>query len=50
MEFQGEIYQPTEDDVISKIKDEGDFDSLRLKIVKKLKENVILELAHFKLI
>lgn len=47
MEFQGEIHQPTEEDVILKIKDEGDFDSLRLKIIKKLKENVILQLCFF---
>ncbi|KAG8382323.1 hypothetical protein BUALT_Bualt05G0065500 [Buddleja alternifolia] len=30
------------EDVISKIKDDGDFDRLRLKIIRKLKENVSL--------
>lgn len=30
------------DDVISKLKDDGDFDRLRLKIIRKLKENVSL--------
>lgn len=28
------------DDVISKLKDDGDFDKLRIKIIRKLKENV----------
>lgn len=28
------------EDVISKLKDDGDFDRLRLKIIRKLKENV----------
>ena len=28
------------EDVISKLKDDGDFDDLRLKIVRKKKENV----------
>lgn len=31
----------TAEDVISKLKDDGDFDTLRLKIIRKLKENVI---------
>lgn len=30
------------EDVISKLKDDGDFDRLRLKIIRKLKENVSL--------
>ena len=28
------------DDVIAKLKDDGDFDNLRLKIIRKLKDNV----------
>ncbi|MQL90850.1 hypothetical protein Taro_023452 [Colocasia esculenta] len=31
--------RPTAEEVISKLKDDGDFDALRLKIVRKLKEN-----------
>ncbi|KAJ0815862.1 hypothetical protein HanPI659440_Chr00c28g0736861 [Helianthus annuus] len=27
------------DDVISKLKDDGDFDKLRIKIIRKIKEN-----------
>lgn len=30
----------SKEDVISKIKDDGDFDRLRVKIIRKLKENV----------
>lgn len=29
------------DEVIAKLKDDGDFDKLRLKIIRKLKDNVI---------
>ena len=32
--------RPKAEDVISKLKDDGDFDDLRLKIVRKIKENV----------
>lgn len=32
--------QISSDDVISKLKDDGDFDKLRLKTIRKLKENV----------
>jgi hypothetical protein len=28
------------DDVIAKLKDDGDFDKLRLKIIRKIKDNV----------
>lgn len=30
------------EDVISKLKDDGDFDRLRLKIIRKIKDNVSL--------
>jgi hypothetical protein len=30
------------DDVIAKVKDDGDFDRLRLKIIRKVKDNVSL--------
>ncbi|XP_078442770.1 uncharacterized protein LOC144712386 [Wolffia australiana] len=35
----GKRDRPKAEDVISKLKDDGDFDSLRLKIVRKIKEN-----------
>ncbi|KAL5991383.1 hypothetical protein ACLOJK_012291 [Asimina triloba] len=35
----------TADEVIAKFKDDGDFDTLRLKIIRKLKENVSLSLS-----
>ncbi|XP_074576862.1 uncharacterized protein LOC141833342 [Curcuma longa] len=31
--------RPTAEEVISRLKDDGDFDSLRLKIIRKVKEN-----------
>ncbi|CAI0414051.1 unnamed protein product [Linum tenue] len=31
------------DDVIAKLKDDGDFDNLRLKIIRKLKDNGLFE-------
>ncbi|RZS09642.1 hypothetical protein BHM03_00040755 [Ensete ventricosum] len=34
--------RPTAEEVIARLKDDGDFDSLRLKIVRKVKENVSL--------
>lgn len=37
------------DEVIAKLKDDGDFDKLRLKIIRKLKDNVsflLLDLFH----
>ncbi|KAL9249886.1 hypothetical protein AKJ16_DCAP03016 [Drosera capensis] len=38
----GIVPKITAEDVISKLKDDGDFDKLRLKIVRKLKDNVDL--------
>lgn len=35
------------EDVISKLKDDGDFDRLRVKIVRKLKENVSICLCMY---
>lgn len=32
--------RPTAEEVIAKLKDDGDFDELRLKIIRKVKENV----------
>jgi hypothetical protein len=32
----------SKDEVIAKLKDDGDFDKLRLKIIRKLKDNVSL--------
>ena len=41
MENGGGIeHKRSAEDVISKLKDDGDFDRLRLKIIRKLKENV----------
>ena len=37
---KGSIDRPKVEDVISKLKDDGDFDDIRLKIVRKIKENV----------
>lgn len=34
--------RPTAEEVIARLKDDGDFDSLRLKIIRKVKENVSL--------
>ena len=31
----------SKEEVIEKLKDDGDFDSLRLKIIRRLKDNVI---------
>ena len=31
----------SKEDVIEKLKDDGDFDSLRLQIIRRLKDNVI---------
>lgn len=39
--------RPKAEDVISKLKDDGDFDALRLKIVRKIKENVSLLILQF---
>lgn len=36
---QGEVVVGKEE-VIAKLKDDGDFDKLRLKIIRKLKDNV----------
>lgn len=38
MESSGEVIG--KEKVISKLKDDGDFDRLRLKIIRKLKDNV----------
>ncbi|URE15341.1 hypothetical protein MUK42_11336 [Musa troglodytarum] len=35
--------RPTAEEVIARLKDDGDFDSLRLKIIRKVKENEFLE-------
>lgn len=34
--------RPTAAEVIGRLKDDGDFDTLRLKIIRKVKENVRL--------
>lgn len=40
MENSGSVHRKIDaDEVISKLKDDGDFDKLRLKIIRKLKEN-----------
>ena len=35
----------TKDEVIAKLKDDGDFDKLRLKIIRKLKDDVTISLS-----
>ncbi|XP_077236982.1 uncharacterized protein LOC143878594 [Tasmannia lanceolata] len=39
MEESGSTKEITEEEVIGKLKDDGDFDNLRLKIIRKLKDN-----------
>lgn len=36
----GHNHRISKDDVVAKLKDDGDFDRLRLKIIRKLKEDV----------
>lgn len=43
MENGGSVpHKISAEDVISKLKDDGDFDRLRLKIIRKIKDNVSL--------
>ena len=39
-------HRVTKEDVISKLKDDGDFDKLRLSIIRKLKDHVNSSLAQ----
>ncbi|PKU63648.1 hypothetical protein MA16_Dca016014 [Dendrobium catenatum] len=41
----GERRLPTAEDVMKKIKDDGDFDALRLKIIRAVKENIVGQVA-----
>lgn len=46
LKTMGSNHKITAEEVISKLKDDGDFDRLRLKIVRQLKQNVLFLSFH----
>ena len=47
MELTQSNRQITKDEVLAKLKDDGDFDRLRLKIIRKLKDDVSTAILSF---